>query len=207
MSKPLVLLGALLVTVCVLCLVCGAWAPEARLHVRDGVEYYMTTWHWHWHAPASIVCSLGVLAIMAAVCWLVIRRGLAAPQASTTAAPPINRRQFPRYACAWSVYYQVRGLPFERQAMCVNISEGGLQCVMRERWVRSTPLELRVEPPNAEPFVVHGTVRWMRVASKPLPLLGAGPQHRVGIRFEPERPAQIGGLLRLLLSSGGLTLA
>ena len=197
------MLGLLLVTAYVLVLVCGAWVPEAQIRIRDGVEYQKTTWQWH--APVSIAYSLGVLAILGAACWLAIRRGWVVPRAAPT-TPQINRRQFPRYPCAWSVCYKVRGLPFEREAVCINISEGGLQCVMRERWVRSTPLELRVEPPNAEPFRVHGVVRWITTASTPLPLPGEGPQHRVGIRFEPDRPVQVGRLLGLLLSSGGLTL-
>ncbi len=44
-------------------------------------------------------------------------------------------------------------------------------------------------------------------ASQALPSLGERPQHRVGIRFEPERPARVGALLRLVLSSSGLKLA
>ncbi len=207
MPKPVVMLGVLLAAACALCLVCGTWVSQAHLHIRDGVEYQIAAWQWQWHSPMSIARALGALGLVAAVCWLAVGRGwMTAPPLATAPARTINQRRFSRYACAWPVRYQLRGLPFERQAACVNISEGGMQCVMQEGWVRNTPLELRVLPPDADAFVVHGTVRWVRTSSAALPSLGEGLQHRVGIRFEPERSAHVGALLRLLLSSGGLKL-
>ena len=73
-----------------------------------------------------------------------------------------------------------------------------MQCLMRERWVRGTPLELRVYPPEGEPVAFSGLVVWTKAAS------GPEPQHRIGIRFETHASRQMGTLLRLLTASGSL---
>lgn len=197
--------GLLLVAGCVVLLVCGTWVAQPRVSNRDGVEVQTIVWTWQWHSSKSNVRSLGLLSVAGVVFWWAITGWRTSSVTAPHARPRTqDQRRFPRYDCAWPVQYQVRSLPFERHAVCVNISEGGMQCLMQEGWVRHTPLELRVTPPQAEPLHVQGTVVWARSVPATDPALGEGPHHRVGIRFHPEGSLPAGTLLRLLQSSGGL---
>ncbi len=170
-------------------LACGTWVPHDEDQVRRGIEYQVIRGEWQWHSREAILRSVtligGFALLLIGVMWWapVPLSGSSAPPASRPMTP-VERRRFPRIPCSWPVRYHVRGLPFERQATCVNISMIGIQCLMHERWVQNTPLELSVHPPNAEPLQFSGTVVWSRGAARQRISSTETPLHYIGICFQ-----------------------
>ena len=178
---------------------CGTWvAQQEESQSSSGLEYTVVRWHWQWHSPGAVTRSLALLgvAVLAsgaagAAWWRQPAPSTAAVRSTRTA----EQRRFKRIRCDWPVRYQVRSLPFERQATCVDISEGGMQCLMQECWVRNTPLELRVYPTEGAPVAFSGVVMWAKAAATS----SAGPpRHRVGIRFATTASQPVSALLRVL---------
>ena len=180
---------------------CGTWVAQRQEGLSSpGMDYAVVRWHWQWHPAGTVVRSLTLLvaAVLVAGAAGVTWRRRPAPSPQTTAlrsARTAEQRRFKRFRCDWPVRYQVRSLPFERQATCVDISDGGMQCLMRECWVRNTPLELRVYPPEGAPVAFSGVVMWAKAATAS----SAGPpRHRIGIRFATATSQPVSALLRVL---------
>lgn len=206
MRSAVLTLGLIGLVMLAVFMTCGTWVMREQTELHHGLEYAIMRGQWQWYPRATIVRSLSLLCavglLLAAVAVIVGWRRPPAPLTTGRASSAIEQRQFPRLGCSWPVRYNVRSLPFERPASCVNLSAGGMQCLMQECWVRSTPLELRLHPPEGPPIALSGTVVWARAAHE----AGGQPCHRIGIRFErPTSQQQMSVLVRLLAGGGGLT--
>ena len=205
MRRTLLLFGLIALAVPAALLACGTWVAQEEVELRHGVEYAVIHWSWQWYPRETLVHALHVcggvgLLVIAAVAVRWLRSSKAMSPVAGRVPSSVEQRRSSRIACRWPVRYQIRSLPFERHASCVNISSTGMQCLMRERWFCSTPLELRLSPPERSPMALSGLVVWAKAAPEAV----GQPCHRIGIRFNSQVPhEQMVDLVRQLAVGGG----
>lgn len=94
----------------------------------------------------------------------------------------LERRKFPRAAGQVRVVYKFMGVVGERREAVVDISQGGLRLLLREKTKKGALLELNIALPKvAEPFFTLGEVVWQ--SAKPVETNGGEDLYATGIRF------------------------